>query len=196
VSHRQPVVVILAGPNGAGKSTAAPALLQGTLGVTEFVNADAIASGLSAFNVEGAAIAAGRIMLQRLKSLGRQRASFAFETTLASRSFARWLADLQRDGYAVHMVFLWLSSAELAVQRVADRVAMGGHGVPEETVRRRYRTGLRNFLTLYQDRTTTWSIFDSSRPQLRLIAEHLANGALNVYDRDTWERIAHHSDEN
>jgi predicted ABC-type ATPase len=134
-------------------------------------------------------------MLQRLKSLGRQRASFAFETTLASRSFARWLSDLQQDGYAVHMVFLWLSSAELAVQRVADRVAMGGHSVPDETVRRRYRTGLRNFLTLYQDRTTTWSIFDSSRPQLRLTAEHLANGTLNVYDRDTWERIAHHSDE-
>jgi predicted ABC-type ATPase len=163
--------------------------------VTEFVNADAIASGLSAFNVEGAAMAAGRIMLQRLKALARKRASFAFETTLSSRSFARWLSDLQRDGYAVHMVFLWLSSAELAVQRVADRVAMGGHSVPEETVRRRYRTGLRNFLTLYQDRTTTWSLFDSSRPQLRLIAEHLANGTLHVYDRDTWKRISDHSDE-
>jgi predicted ABC-type ATPase len=163
--------------------------------VTEFVNADAIASGLSAFNVEGAAMAAGRIMLQRLKALARKRASFAFETTLSSRSFSRWLADLQRDGYAVHMVFLWLSSAELAVQRVADRVAMGGHSVPEETVRRRYRTGLRNFLTLYQDRTTTWSLFDSSRPQLRLIAEHLANGTLHVYDRDTWKRISDHSDE-
>ena len=189
MSERQPVVVILAGPNGAGKSTAAPALLQSTLGVTEFVNADTIARGLSAFNVEGAAIAAGRIMLQRLKALGRQRASFAFETTLSSRSLAPWLSKLQRDGYAVHMVFLWLSSPELAVQRVADRVEMGGHSVPEATVRRRYRTGLRNFLTLYQERSTTWSLFDSSRPRLRLIAEHLANGTLKVYDKETWGRI-------
>lgn len=98
----QPIVVVLAGPNGAGKSTTAPALLQGALGVTEFVDADVIAGGLSAFNAEGAAIAAGRVMLARLKTLARQRVSFAFETTLASRSFAPWLAELKATGYAVH----------------------------------------------------------------------------------------------
>jgi predicted ABC-type ATPase len=127
LSEARPSVVVLAGPNGAGKSTTAPALLQGALGVTEFVNADDIARGLSAFNVEGAALAAGRVMLARLRELARQRISFAFETTLASRSFAGWLADLKRNGYSVHIVFLWLPSAEFAVLRVADRVRMGGH---------------------------------------------------------------------
>ena len=106
MSHFRPSVVVLAGPNGAGKSTAAPALLQGALGVTEFVNADAIARGLSAFDAERAALPAGRVMLRRLRDLARQRVSFAFETTLASRSFAPWLAELKRDGYSIHIVFL------------------------------------------------------------------------------------------
>lgn len=106
----QPIVVVLAGPNGAGKSTTAPALLLGTLGVPEFVNADVIAGGLSAFNTEGAAIAAGRVMLARLKTLATQRVSFAFETTLASRSFAPWLSGLKQSGYAVHILFLWLTN--------------------------------------------------------------------------------------
>ena len=118
MSAPRPCVVILAGPNGAGKSTAAPELLQGELAVTEFVNADVIARGLSAFDPDRAAIAAGRVMLTRLDELARQRESFAFETTLASRSFAPWLRDLRASGYAVHLFFLWLSSADLAVQRV------------------------------------------------------------------------------
>src|ERR1044071_7909514 len=99
MSEPQPTVVILAGPNGAGKSTVAPALLRGALAVHEFVNADVIARGLSAFDPESVAIAAGRIMIARLRELARQRASFAFETTLASRSFAPWLRGLSSDGY-------------------------------------------------------------------------------------------------
>ena len=117
MSEPKPSVVILAGPNGAGKSTAAPELLQGELSVREFVNADVIARGLSAFDPDGAAIAAGRVMLARLDELAHQRQSFAFETTLASRSFAPWLRDLRASGYAVHLFFLWLSSPELAVQQ-------------------------------------------------------------------------------
>lgn len=136
--------MILAGPNGAGKSTAAPELLQGELSVSEFVNADVIARGLSAFDPDRAAIAAGRVMLVRLNELARQRATFAFETTLASRSFAPWLRGLRTSGYAVHLVFLWLSSPDLAVQRVADRVRSGGHDVPPGTIRRRYGAGVRN----------------------------------------------------
>ena len=121
----RPSVVILAGPNGAGKSTVAPALLAGALGVTEFVNADDIARGLSAFNPAGVSISAGRVMLARVRDLARQRASFAFETTLASRSFAPWLRELKTSGYDVHMLFLWLPSAEFAVARVAERVREG-----------------------------------------------------------------------
>ena len=142
MSEPHPNIVILAGPNGAGKSTAAPTLLHGTLGVTEFVDADIIARGLSAFNVESVAMAAGRVMLARLRELARQRVTFAFETTLASRSFAPWLADLKDAGYAVDLMFLWLPSADFAIQRVADRVRRGGHTVAPETIRRKYRSGL------------------------------------------------------
>jgi predicted ABC-type ATPase len=171
VAGETPHVVVIAGPNGAGKTTAAPFLLRDTLGVTEFVNADTIAQGLSAFEPEQVAVTAGRVMLARLKGLAARRANFAFETTLASRSFAPWLAGLIAGGYAFHLIFLWLPSADFAVSRVAHRVAKGGHAVPEETVRRRYDAGLRNFFSLYQPQSTTWQMYDnSSGSPPRLIA--------------------------
>lgn len=113
-------MIVLAGPNGAGKSTIAPALLKGTLGVTEFVNADVIARGLSAFEPERVGIAAGRILLSRLRELAKKQASFAFETTLASRSFAPWVSRLLQNGYSFHLFFLWLASPGFAVNRVAE----------------------------------------------------------------------------
>ena len=185
------MVVVLAGPNGAGKSTTAPALLQGTLGVTEFVNADAIAGGLSAFNAEGAAIAAGRVMLTRLKTLARLRTSFAFETTLASRSFAPWLSELTGTGYAVHLVFLWLSSPELALQRVSERVALGGHDVPPVTVRRRHRAGLRNFFAIYRPLALTWRFYDASGSKPRLVAHQMALAPIQIYDSQSWDFVSH-----
>jgi len=159
----QPLVVIVAGPNGAGKSTAAPHLLRDALEVSEFVNADTIAAGLSAFRPETVAMAAGR-MLARMRELAAVRADFAFETTLASRSFAPWLAGLRRDGYYVHLVFLWLRSAALAVNRVAERVQAGGHNVPVAVVRRRYKAGLVNLFRLYIPLADSWQLFDNSEP--------------------------------
>ena len=99
-------------------------------------------------------MAAGRIMIRRLKELAATRANFAFETTLASRTFAPWLADLKSIGYQVHLVFLWLPSDEMAVARVAERVRMGGHDVPEDTIRRRYRRGGRTSASF----TSRWRI--------------------------------------
>lgn len=183
--------MILAGPNGAGKSTAAPDLLQDALSVNEFVNADVIARGLSAFDPDSAAIAAGRVMLARLHDLADQRASFAFETTLASRSFAPWLRDLRASGYAVHLFFLWLPSADLAVQRVAQRVTAGGHHLPEDTVRRRYHTGIRNFFTLYQPFATSWALYDCSGPKAKLVAEGVESRPPNVYDEGGWATVQH-----
>jgi predicted ABC-type ATPase len=127
--HIMPKVVVIAGPNGAGKSTTAPAILRDALKVHEFVNADTIAAGLSAFSPESVALAAGRIMLDRVHELARDRRDFAFETTLASRTFASWLRDLQTNGYKFHLVYLCLPTVELAVARVAERVRRGGHGV-------------------------------------------------------------------
>jgi predicted ABC-type ATPase len=181
--------VVLAGPNGAGKSTTAPSLLRGALGVTEFVNADVIARGLSGFQPEGAALAAGRVMLARLRDLARRRESFAFETTMASRLLARWLAGLIAKGYRFHLVFLWLPSADMAVARVAERVRMGGHGVPDETVRRRYDVGLRNFLRLYRPLAESWRVYDNSESPARLIALGKGRAVTRVLDRNTWALI-------
>src|SRR6516164_8686605 len=132
-----PQVIAVAGPNGAGKSTTAPSLLKDSLEIVEFVNADTISSGLSAFRPESVAIAAGRIMLARMRVLAAAGENFAFETTLASRGLATWLRTLQQHGYRVHLMFLWLRTADLAVTRVMDRVRAGGHHVPADVVRRR-----------------------------------------------------------
>jgi predicted ABC-type ATPase len=187
-AERHPSVVILAGPNGSGKSTTAPYLLQGALGVTEFVNADVIAAGLSAFNPLAQALEAGRIMHARLRELAAARASFAFETTLAGRSLAPWLEELRRCGYHVHLVFLWLPSAEVAVARVAQRVRDGGHDVPKETIRRRYVAGLRNFFRIYRPLATEWQILDNSMGAPVLVAEG-SGGQKHVADEPTWCRI-------
>ncbi|ODT98466.1 MAG: hypothetical protein ABS79_05845 [Planctomycetes bacterium SCN 63-9] len=185
-----PSVIVLAGPNGAGKSTSAPWLIQDLLGVGEFVNADVIARGLSAFEPERAAMAAGRIMLARLKELGDSGETFAFETTLASKSFVSRIAALQRSGYEFHLFFLWLPSADLSVSRVADRVRSGGHDVPEQTIRRRYESGLANFFKLYMPMTTSWGFFDGSHPSYpECIAQGSGKSVSNVFRHQLWDAI-------
>lgn len=158
-----PSVVVLAGPNGAGKTTSSPHLLRGALRVVEYVNADIIAQGLSGFAPQRSALEAGQIMLMRLRKLAGQRMNFAFETTLAARSLAPWLSTLRSQGYRCCLMFLWLPDAETALQRVRERVRNGGHDVPEGTIRRRYRLGLRNFSALYQPLADQWRVYDSSR---------------------------------
>jgi len=183
----QPQLIVLAGPNGAGKSTAAPELLRGELGVNEFVNADTIAQGLSAFAPERVAQLAGRVMLSRLKKLAAELSTFAFETTLASNSFAPWIATLRERGYMCHLLFLWLPSAEQAVARVEDRVRMGGHDVPEETIRRTYKAGVRNFFDLYRPIADTWRVYDNVGQRLpRLIASGCGRIAEVVADAAAW----------
>jgi predicted ABC-type ATPase len=187
---QSPKVVVIAGPNGAGKSTAASHILQDALAVQEFVNADVIARGLSAFKPESVAVSAGKIMLRRLKELASERASFAFETTLASRSFAPWLGDLVASGYLFHLVFVWLPGPEFAIARVADRVRSGGHHVPDETIRRRYSAGLRNFFALYQPLATSWQMIDNMDvAQPRIIAEGAQRKPRRIVDETLWKAI-------
>lgn len=185
-----PRIIIISGPNGAGKSTLAPLLLRDWLRVLEFVNADAIASGLSAFRPEQAAMEAGRVMLRRLRELAARRENFAFETTLATRSYAPWLRQLVADGYRVSLLFIWLSSPELAIGRVKARVAAGGHDIPEETIKRRYRNGIRNFFALYQTLAETWGVYDNSAPSAPLLiarGEGRADQIINYADQ--WARF-------
>ncbi|RJQ50182.1 MAG: Zeta toxin family protein [Nitrospiraceae bacterium] len=187
---KHPHLIVIAGANGAGKSTTAPSLLKGTLDVTEFVNADLIAQGLSAFHPEMTAFHAGRVMLERLHYLAHKQVDFAFETTLASRSFAPWIAELKASGYDFHLVFLYLPNDDFAVARVAERVRTGGHDVPEATIRRRYRTGLENFFKLYQVLSDTWRFYDNSKPTgPRLIASGRGQEYDKVIDVETWDTI-------
>ena len=162
----EPSVIALAGPNGAGKSTTGPSLVRDRLGVATYVDADLLARRSG-----GSPWAGGRTMLKELRDLAARRISFAFETTLASRSFAPWIEGLVHGGWSFHLVFLWLPSPDLAVARVGDRVRRGGHAVPEEVVRRRYRAGLRSFFGLYRSLATTWSMYDNSGSAPRLIAD-------------------------
>jgi predicted ABC-type ATPase len=186
----RPHVFVIAGPNGAGKSTAAPGLLRDLLGVAEYVNADLIAQGLSAFDPEAVAFQAGRVMLARLKQLAAQKRNFAFETTLATRSYLPWLSSLQVGGYAVDLVFLWLPGPEMALARVVERVRLGGHDVPETVIRRRYRRGLDNFFRLYRPGADQWWFLDNSGPEgPRLIACGARERADDVSDSATWSNL-------
>lgn len=178
-------VAILAGPNGAGKSTCAAALLP-RVNLLEFVNADTIARGLSEFNPESAALAAGRIMLERLDHLEGEGMSFAFETTLASRSFAPRLRKLREEGYLVELIFCWLPSPEMCVERVAHRVRSGGHSIPTETIHRRYHAGLRNFFNLYQPLADLWRLYDTTGSH-RLIAGF--QSTMVVADAALWNKL-------
>lgn len=190
-----PNVVVIAGPNGAGKSTVAPALLREHLGIGEFVNADTIARGLSAFNPERAALYAGRIMLARLHELAAQRADFAFETTLASRTFAPWIAALRSTGYTFKLLYIWVPDPALSVARVAGRVSAGGHHVPSDVVRRRYYGGLRNFFLLYRPLADLWRVYDNSRKApVQLVAEGSGDATSAVTDAATWEIILRMAD--
>lgn len=185
-----PLVAVTAGPNGAGKSTMAPRLLQGAYAVSEFVNADVIAQGLSAFQPESAAIAAGRIMLARLQALAEARVDFAFETTLASRTFAPRLTTLRASGYRAHLAFLSVPSPDLSVQRVADRVRRGGHAVPKDVVRRHYAARLRNFFTLYQQLFDTWQMYDNSpNGAPALLASGGAGRPTAIRNIEGWENL-------
>ena len=173
-----PTVVVLGGPNGAGKTTTASLLLPEGLEIRQFVNADTLAAGLSAFAPETVALQAGRIMLQRLKELATQRASFAFETTMASRSFAPFLQQLKSAGYTVRLAYLRLQSPELAIHRVAERVRRGGHFIPDDTVRRRYERGWQNFRDLYLPLADSAVLVDNSGDSARIIAAGTGESAL------------------
>lgn len=194
--ERLPKLIAISGPNGAGKSTLAPLLLRDAYSIMEFVNADTIAQGLSAFTPETVAFEAGRIMLRRLRDLAERRISFAFETTLASRSYALWIAGLLERGYEFNLMFLWLRSPDLAVQRVNERVRAGGHNVPEQIVRRRYFKGIKNFFHLYQALADSWGVYDNSSGGTSLIiAKGDRGNVAKIYDEDGWQLFTRQTNE-
>ena len=168
--HSGKKIVIIAGPNGSGKTTFAEQFLPREAECPDFINADLIARGLSPFAPERAALQAGKVMLGQMAQKVRHGESFAFETTLSGRNYARYIVRWKQAGYYVTLVFLSLPSADVAVARVKARVAQGGHNVPETVVHRRFDAGLRHFETVYRQLVDSWVIYDNSGRAPRLVA--------------------------
>jgi len=181
-------VYIVAGPNGSGKTTFARTFLPVYARCENFINTDLIAQGLSPFKPGSAAISAGKIVLRMIAEFAARGDDFAFETTLSGRTYLNLLRDLREKGYSVHLFFLWISSPELAIARVRGRVAEGGHAVPEEDVRRRFRRSIANFFGPYRPLLNSWLLFDNGGARPRLIARG-KNGLLDVIEAGAFAGI-------
>ena len=164
-----PKIVIIAGPNGAGKTTFARAFLPQEAQLPRFINADLIAAGLSPFAPEVAAIKAGRLMLEEIAASSARGESFAFETTLSGLGYLRHIHEWRSAGYHVSLFFLALPNAEMAIERVAERVRQGGHDIPEAVIRRRFDAGRRNFTLRYRDAVGAWTLYDNAGDEPFLI---------------------------
>ncbi|MBR1787772.1 MAG: zeta toxin family protein [Bacteroidaceae bacterium] len=180
---------IIAGCNGAGKTTASFTVLPEMLDCREFVNADEIARGLSPFHPEGVAIQAGRLMIERVIYLLKEGETFAFETTLSTRSYVKLIQQAQRRGYFVTLLFFSLATPEQAVQRVAKRVSQGGHNIPTDVVYRRFEGGLSNLFNLYMPIVDYWALYDNSNIPTRHIASGLKGQEPRVMDTETFETL-------
>ena len=178
-----PYLYIIAGCNGAGKTTASFTILPEMLKCKEFVNSDEIAKGLSPFN---------SIMYKRIKELIAARETFAMETTLATRSVANLIKEAQREGYYVTLLYFWLNTPELAIERVKQRVAAGGHNIPEKTIRRRYEAGIHNLFELYLPICDYWMITDNSMSPMEVIAKGFKDEKKEIFNQAIYKKLESH----
>lgn len=184
-----PRLYIISGCNGAGKTTASYTMLPEMLECSEFVNSDEFAKGLSPFQPERASIQASRYMITKIRYLLKRQRDFGIETTLATRTLLKTIRMAQASGYTVTLLYFWLNSPELAVERVAARVETGGHNIPEETIRRRYRVGIDYFFHDYAPICERWILADNSQIPFRVIAEGSKNDLINIKDETTYDKI-------
>ena len=185
---------IIAGCNGAGKTTASFTILPEILDCKEFVNADEIAKGLSPFQPENVAIEAGRIMLNRINELLNSNKNFAFETTLATKSYKQKIIEAKEKGYTVTLLFFWLQTVELAKERVKTRVTEGGHNIKEDVIERRYLGGIKNLFEIYMPILDRFTLLDASTNDYEIIASKLFENDLFVYNNikfDSLKKIAY-----
>ena len=183
-----PDIYLIGGPNGAGKTTTALRIFP-ALGVTHFINAYAIAQGLSPLDVAGAARATGRLMLEQMEMRLARGDDFALESTLASRSLAPFIESCKAAGYNFILFYVWLRDADLAVERVAQRVESGGHDIPDDVIRRRYERGCHNFFELYRPLADQWSMWNNSERDSVEIARGTL-GTEEILQPDVWESIS------
>lgn len=184
-----PKLYIISGCNGAGKTTASYSLLPEMLECSEFVNSDEFAKGLSPFDPSKAAIQASRYMLMKIRYLLKKQRDFAVETTLATRTLLKTIKMAQEAGYTVTLLYFWLNSPELAIERVKARVEAGGHDIPEETIRRRYHVGIDYFFHYYAPICERWILADNSQIPFRVIAEGSKNDVINIRNVQIYEVI-------
>jgi predicted ABC-type ATPase len=180
---------IIAGCNGAGKTTVSFTILPEIINCREFVNADEIAKGLSPFQPENVALEAGRIMLERINHLIRSNRSFAFETTLATKSYAAKIREAKEKGYTVTLLFFWLQNYDLAIERVRVRVKEGGHDIPEEVIKRRYLRGVENLFKMYLPIADGALIFDNSEGMSELIAKITFDQKLEILNSSKFNQL-------
>jgi predicted ABC-type ATPase len=180
---------IIAGCNGAGKTTASYTILPEIIECKEFVNADEIAKGLSPFQPEKVAFESGRIMINRINELLKDNESFAFETTLASRSYRNKIIRAKQQGYMVTLLFFWLNNIQLAKERVKIRVKEGGHNIPEEVIERRYLKGICNLFDIYLPIIDGALIFDNSFGKHELIAHKMGTDNLEITDSLKFQQL-------
>ena len=181
-------VYIIARPNGSGKTTFAKKFLPEYAKCQHFVNADLIAQGLSPFSPRSAAMKAGRLVLKQIHEFESKNVDFAFETTLAGKSYMKLFEHLKRKEYHLHLFFLWIPNVQLALARIKDRVAEGGHDVPSQDVRRRFIRSSINFFKLYRPLLNSWMLFNNESVIPNLIAEE-KNEKLTVFDKCLFEKI-------
>ena len=184
-----PRLYIISGCNGAGKTTASYSLLPEMLDCKEFVNSDEFAKGLFPFDPSKASIQASRLMLMKIRYLLKRHEDFAVETTLATRTLLKIVKSAQTAGYTVTLLYFWLNSPDLAVERVRARVEAGGHNIPEETIRRRYNTGIYYFFKLYAPISERWILADNSQIPFRVIAEGSKDEVINIKDENTYKIV-------
>lgn len=189
-----PYLYIISGCNGAGKTTASFTILPEMLKCKEFVNSDEIAKGLSPFNSDSIAVAveASRIMYKRIKELIASGATFAMETTLATRSVANLIREAQREGYYVTLLYFWLNTPDLAVERVKMRVEAGGHNIPENTIRRRYRAGIQNLFNLYLPISDYWMITDNSMTSMEIVAKGFRDEKKEIFNPIIYNKLEYY----
>lgn len=185
---------VIAGPNGSGKTTFAMKFMPEFVKCPNFVNADLIAKGLAPFDPERAALKAGKLVLQQLEEYSRQGVDFGFETTLSGRAYYKKFKQLKDAGYRLHLFFLWIPSSELAIARIKERVAGGGHNIPDKDVKRRFNRGMKNFLELYNRIFDTWMLFDNSGLKPALIAKNI-NGVLKIIRKELYKKIQNQGEE-
>jgi len=181
-------VYIIAGPNGSGKTTFAETFLPEYAKCNRFINVDLIAAGLSPFSPQQAAIKSGKLVLEQIKEYSKNGIDFGFETTMSGVTYIKYFKMFKEKGYKINIFFLWIPDSQLAVARIKDRVAQGGHNVPVKDIKRRFKRSMENFFKQYRLLADKWILFNNAESKPKIIAKK-QNAHVDIVDSDLFDDI-------